>query len=107
METGLVQNGESRAYDERRLRGRRRSSYAATEKGTDPMAKMDFGHKVVLLTGASGGIGAGIAHSLSKQRAQLLVSGRSMSDLKRLIRELPSPEKAVPIDADPAQPGEA
>ena len=71
------------------------------------MAKIDFSHQVVLLTGASGAIGAGIARRLSERGARLVVSGRSMSDLNRLIRELPHPEKATPIEADLGKPGEA
>lgn len=53
------------------------------------MAKIDFSHKVVLLTGASGGIGAGIARRLCGQGAQLVLSGRSLGDLQRLIGESP------------------
>ena len=71
------------------------------------MAKMNFSHKVVLLTGASGGIGAGIARRLSEQGARLVASGRSAGDLKKLIRELPHPEQAVAIEADLGKPGEA
>jgi len=51
------------------------------------MAKIDFSHKVVLLTGASGGIGVGIARRLSEQRARLVVSSRSAADLKKLARD--------------------
>jgi short-subunit dehydrogenase/MoaA/NifB/PqqE/SkfB family radical SAM enzyme len=71
------------------------------------MAKMNFSHKVVLLTGASGGIGAGIARRLSEEGARLVVSSRSVGDLTRLIRELPHPEEAVAIEADLGKPGEA
>lgn len=71
------------------------------------MAKIDFSHKVVLLTGASGGIGAGIARRLSEQGAQLVVTGRSLGDLQRLVRELAHPKQAVAIEADLGTPGEA
>ncbi|MHC4178378.1 MAG: SDR family NAD(P)-dependent oxidoreductase [Planctomycetota bacterium] len=71
------------------------------------MAKIDFSHKVVLLTGASGGIGAGIARRLSEQGARLVLSGRSWGDLQKLIHELPHPAQAVAIEADLARPGEA
>jgi len=71
------------------------------------MARIDFSHKVVLLTGASGDIGAEIARHLSDLGARLVVSGRSMGDLQKLIRALPDPSEAVPIEADLSQPGEA
>ncbi|MBC8876460.1 MAG: SDR family NAD(P)-dependent oxidoreductase [Planctomycetes bacterium] len=71
------------------------------------MAKMNFSHKIVLLTGATGGIGAGIARRLSEQGARLIVSSRSEEDLTKLIRELPHPEEAIPIAADFGKPGEA
>ena len=71
------------------------------------MAKIDFSHKVVLLTGATGGIGDGIARRLSEQGARLVVSGRSSGDLQKLIRELPHPGEAVAIEADLSQQGEA
>lgn len=71
------------------------------------MAKIDFSYKVVLLTGASGGVGVGIARRLSEQGARLVVSGRSAADLKRLVGELPRPDEAVAIAADLGEPGEA
>jgi len=68
---------------------------------------MNFSHKVVLLTGASGGIGAGLARRLSEQGARLVLSARSAVDLGQLIRELPHADNAVAIEADLAKPGEA
>ena len=68
---------------------------------------MDFCNKVVLLTGASGGIGAGLARGLSEQGARLLLSSRSTGDLGRLIGELPYHEDAVAMEADLSKPGEA
>lgn len=71
------------------------------------MAKIDFSHKVVLVTGASGGIGAGIARRLADEGARLVLTGRSAADLQRLAGELPHPERAITIEADLAKPGEA
>ncbi len=71
------------------------------------MSKMHFSEKVVLLTGATGGVGARIARRLSQQGAHLILSGRSAGDLNRLIHELPRPEAAVSIVADLGQAGEA
>ena len=71
------------------------------------MTKINFSHKVVLLTGASRGIGAEIARRLSEQGARLVVSSRSIGDLKRLVRELRHPETAISIAADLGKPGEA
>jgi len=69
--------------------------------------EMDFSSKVVLLTGASGGIGAGIARRLAEQGARLVLSSRSTADLARLIGQLPRPDQAMPIEADLSEPGEA
>jgi short-subunit dehydrogenase/MoaA/NifB/PqqE/SkfB family radical SAM enzyme len=71
------------------------------------MAKIGFSHKVVLLTGASGGIGVGMARRLSDEGARLVLTGRTAGDLQRLIRELPHPERAILVEADLARPGEA
>lgn len=45
---------------------------------------MDFNDKVVLLTGASSGIGAASAIYLSKQSAKLVLVGRKEKNLKRI-----------------------
>lgn len=66
-----------------------------------------FSGKSVLLTGASRGIGAGLAHELSKQQARLVVCSRSEADLNRMILTLAHPELATAIEADLGQPGEA
>ncbi len=71
------------------------------------MPKMSFSHRIVLLTGATGGVGARVASWLSQQGAQVIISGRSPGDLNKLLRELPHPESGMAIPADLGQPGEA
>jgi NAD(P)-dependent dehydrogenase (short-subunit alcohol dehydrogenase family) len=50
---------------------------------------LDLAGKVVLLTGASGGIGAAVAHALAAEGAQLALQGRSAEKLEALARSLP------------------
>ncbi|MGY3941645.1 SDR family oxidoreductase [Aeromonas tecta] len=49
--------------------------------------------KLVLLTGASGGIGEALAQELAAQGAHLLLQGRKAAALERLRRELSHPER--------------
>lgn len=63
---------------------------------------MDFAEKVVLITGASSGIGAATAIYFSKQSAKLVLVGRKESNLKRiaLYCEKSKGIKPLPIVAD-------
>ncbi len=70
------------------------------------VAGLFFQDKVVLLTGASQGIGAGLARRLSMQGALLVVTSRDLGDLRTMIAGLPFPERATPIPADLSVPGE-
>ncbi|MGN5057483.1 SDR family oxidoreductase [Aeromonas caviae] len=56
--------------------------------------------KLVLLTGASGGIGEALAQELAAQGAHLLLQGRKSTALERLRRELPHPERHQVVIAD-------
>ncbi|MGN5261052.1 SDR family oxidoreductase [Aeromonas hydrophila] len=56
--------------------------------------------KLVLLTGASGGIGEALAQELAAQGAHLLLHGRRASALERLRKELPHPERHQTVIAD-------
>ncbi len=67
----------------------------------------DFENKIILLTGASGGLGSALAMELSDQGAVLIVTSRSPEALDELILKLRHPEKARAIAADLAVPGEA
>jgi short-subunit dehydrogenase/MoaA/NifB/PqqE/SkfB family radical SAM enzyme len=69
--------------------------------------ELEFADKVILLTGASGGLGSALAMDLSGKGALLIVSSRSVRALEELIARLPRPENARAISADLAVPGEA
>jgi uncharacterized protein len=58
---------------------------------------MNLGGRTVLLTGASGGLGAAIARALGRRGARLLLSGRDVAALDALVAELPS-ARALPCD---------
>ncbi|MBL0560952.1 SDR family oxidoreductase [Aeromonas hydrophila] len=62
--------------------------------------------KLVLLTGASGGIGEALAQELTAQGARLLLHGRRASALERLRKELPHPERHQTVIADLGSPQE-
>ena len=62
--------------------------------------------KLVLLTGASGGIGEALAQELAAQGAHLLLHGRRASALERLRKELPHPERHQTMIADLGSPQE-
>lgn len=62
--------------------------------------------KLVLLTGASGGIGEALAQELATQGAHLLLHGRRASALERLRKELPHPERHQTVIADLGSPQE-
>lgn len=62
--------------------------------------------KLVLLTGASGGIGEALAQELAAQGAHLLLHGRRASALERLRKELPHSERHQTVIADLGSPQE-
>lgn len=53
---------------------------------------MNFNGKVVLITGASSGIGAGTAEYFAKQGATLALTGRNADNLKATIEKCVTPE---------------
>lgn len=65
---------------------------------------VQLGDSRVLLTGATGGIGAAIARTLHERGAHLVLSGRKAEVLERLRGELG--ERVETIEADLAQGGE-
>src|SRR5262245_39829272 len=65
-----------------------RSHHRAYEEGT--MATRPLDGKAALITGASRGIGKGIALSFAEAGADLLLAARSMDDLERTASEAAS-----------------
>ncbi|MFM4739456.1 SDR family oxidoreductase [Aeromonas veronii] len=61
---------------------------------------MNLEGKLVLLTGASGGIGEELAQELAAQGARLLLHGRRGPALERLCKSLPHPERHQVVLAD-------
>jgi short-subunit dehydrogenase/MoaA/NifB/PqqE/SkfB family radical SAM enzyme len=79
----------------------------AAEKFMRQKHGFKFTNKVILLTGASGGLGSALAMELSGRDAILIVTARSTHTLDELIAKLDRPENARAISADLAVPGEA
>lgn len=60
--------------------------------------------KVVVVVGATGGIGSAVAHKLAKSGASLAIAARDTSRLDALANELPTEVLSVPCDiTDPQQ----
>ncbi len=62
---------------------------------------MDLKNKVCWITGASSGIGEGIAKELSKEGAKIVLSARKVDELKRVQKELNLPDSetfVLPMD---------
>lgn len=63
---------------------------------------MSFKNKVVIITGASSGIGAGTALYFAKEKANLVLSGRNIENLQKVINEclMNGAGKSVPVIGD-------
>ena len=55
-------------------------------------------HRVAVITGATGGIGAGVSKALAKAGWRLVLTARSEQKLNRLIGQLPGDAIAIPGD---------
>lgn len=60
----------------------------------------DLNHKCVLVTGASGGLGAGIAHAFAAQGARVIVHYRTRKAGAKEVVEFIGPDHAVALHAD-------
>ncbi|MBI5733602.1 MAG: SDR family NAD(P)-dependent oxidoreductase [Candidatus Kerfeldbacteria bacterium] len=64
---------------------------------------MDLGlkNKIVLITGASGGIGAATARVFTKEGAKLVLHyGKNKADIEKLLKQLPPSTKTLAVSAD-------
>ncbi len=71
------------------------------------MASDPFRERVVLLTGASRGLGLALARGLAARGARLVLSSRTPDDLRAAGASLPDPSAVTTIPADLSLPGEA
>ncbi len=59
---------------------------------------MEIKDKVIWLTGASSGIGEGLAYELAKEGAKLIISARREDELKRVASQIKSDVFILPLD---------
>lgn len=67
----------------------------------------DLNGRVVLITGAAGGIGQGLAKGFAEAGASVVLSGRNLTNLELVRNALPHLRHAEIITADLSVPGEA
>lgn len=72
-------------------------------------SKMSFQDKVVIVTGASSGIGAATAKMFAKEKAKVVIVGRNMVKLSKVDEEIKKTTSTIPllIKADISQDEEA
>ena len=64
------------------------------------MRNKDLKNKVVWITGASSGIGEGLAYAMAKQGARLILSARRLSELKRVKTACENSELHTCVELD-------
>lgn len=64
---------------------------------SETLRKMDFKNKVVVITGASSGIGAAVAQMAAKQSAQLVLVGRNIVNLNNVAAKCEAAKGIKPI----------
>lgn len=65
---------------------------------------LDFANKIVIITGASTGIGRATAIAFYRAGARLVLAARSTADLEQLATELGGHEVALPVTVDVSDP---
>ena len=64
----------------------------------------DLNQRVVVITGAGNGIGAGLAHAFADQGAQLVLADRDASDMEKTRSELPAQTRTTLVPVDVSDP---
>ena len=64
---------------------------------------MELNNKVILLTGATGGIGCTVARALASEGASLRLVGRNAASLNQLARQLPGNHQIIVADIGTSQ----
>lgn len=67
---------------------------------------MNFADQVIWITGASSGIGEGLAQALSQAGARLVLSSRRPEELERVRRACDQPERHLVLPLDLTRPGD-
>ncbi|MBN8655330.1 MAG: SDR family NAD(P)-dependent oxidoreductase, partial [Anaerolineae bacterium] len=62
--------------------------------------KPDLNNKVVLITGANGGLGSAFAKAFAAQGAQVILAGRNLQALQELADSIPASTKIQKLDFD-------
>ncbi len=63
---------------------------------------MNFSNKVIWITGASSGIGKGLAHELSKQNCKLILSSRRHESLETVKKDCQNQKNIAILPFDPS-----
>ncbi|MGQ5523074.1 SDR family oxidoreductase [Chitinimonas sp. PSY-7] len=67
---------------------------------------MDYRNRVVWITGASSGIGEGLAHALAKRGAQLVLSARRINELERVCTACSGMSRPMVLPLDLTKPAD-
>lgn len=64
---------------------------------------MDLNGKIAVITGASSGIGAAIAKSLSAEKCTVILASRSLDKMKKIQQDLPNESLIVEMDVSSSE----
>ena len=70
---------------------------AARERGRDGLSVASFDNRVAVVTGASRGIGLGIARELVARGARVCITARGADALAEAVEQLGGPERAIAV----------